>query len=68
MTKVNQRKNRRAKGLVLLDGINEHKAFWKKWKEENQLFLSESLGLEGIAEDKFLSGILVAMSSSKSRF
>ena len=66
--KVNRRKNGRAKGLVPLDGITERKAFWKKWKEENQLFLSESLGLEGAAADKFLSGILVATSSSKSMF
>ena len=65
---VNQRKNGKAKGLVPLDGITERKAFWKKWKDENHLFLSESLGFEGTIKDKFLSGILVAMSSSKSMF
>ena len=65
---VNWRKNGKAKGLVPLDGITERKAFWKTWKEEKELFLSESLGLGGAAEDKFLSGILVATSASKSMF
>jgi hypothetical protein len=51
----------------VLDGIT-CKAFWKKWKEENQLFLSESLGLKGAAKDKFLRRILVATSTSKSMF
>ena len=32
--KVNWRKNGRAKGLLPLDGIIEHKAFWKKWNED----------------------------------
>jgi len=49
------RKNGKSKGLVLLDGIDEREAFWKSWKEDNALFLSGSLGIEGAGEDRFLS-------------
>jgi hypothetical protein len=62
------RKNGKSKGLVPLNGMNERKAYWMTWKEDNALFLSESLGIEGAGEDKFLSGILVATSASKSMF
>ena len=66
--KVVRRKNGKAKGLIQFDGINEGKAFWKNWKEENAVFLAESLRIKGAGEDKFLSGILVSTSSSKSKF
>ena len=65
---VIRRKNGKSKGLLPLDGIDERKAYWKKWKEDNALFLSEALGIKGAGEDKFLSGILVATSSSKNMF
>ena len=64
---VNRRKNGK-KGLAPLDGMVERKAYWKTWKEDNALFLSDCLGIEGAGEDKFLSGILVATSASKSMF
>ena len=57
------------KGEPQLDGIAERKEFWKTWKEENAAFLAKTLGIKGgPAENKFLTGILIAMSVSKSMF
>jgi hypothetical protein len=45
---------------------NGRKEFWKKWHEDNAIFISEALGIDGgPAENKFLTGILVAPSMSK---
>jgi hypothetical protein len=64
---VHRQKNK--KGERPLDGINERKEFWKTWKEEHALFLSKTLGIEGGPfENKFLTGILVASSVSKTMF
>jgi hypothetical protein len=57
------------KGEHPLDGLAERKEFWKMWKEEHALFLTETLGIEGgPAENKFVTGILVATSVSKTMF
>ncbi len=52
-------------------GIADRMAFWKKWKEDNDnvLWIINTLGIKGYpAENRFLSGILVATSASKSIF
>ena len=60
---------KKMKGEPQLDGIAERKEFWKTWKEENGVFLAKTLGIEGgPAENKFLTGILIATSVSKSMF
>ena len=54
---VIRRKNK--KGKHPLDGLAKRKEFWKTWKEEHALFLTETLGIKGgPAENKFLTGIL----------
>jgi hypothetical protein len=71
MTIVNEEviRHKNKKGEHLLDGLAERKEFWKTWKEEHALFLTEALGIEGgPAENKLLTGILVATSVSKSMF
>ena len=63
---VNRRKKKKE---AAFENVNERKSFWHDWKERMALFLSDSLGIDGgPAESKFLSGILVATSSSKEQF
>lgn len=51
------------------DGVTERKAYWKQWKEDKALFLSDIVGIKGgQVVNKFLSGILVATSASKTMF
>jgi hypothetical protein len=60
---------RKIKNEALFDGIAARMAFWKKWKEDNALWIDNKLGIKGgPAENRFLSGILVATSASKSIF
>ncbi len=64
---VIRRKN--LEGEHPLDGLVKRKEFWNTWKEEHALFLAEALGMEcRPAENKFLTGILVATSVSKTMF
>ena len=51
------------------DGFDERKRFWQEWKTKNAVFLADALGIDGgPLESKFLSGILVAPSTSKVLF
>jgi hypothetical protein len=60
---------RKIKNEPPFDGIADRMAFWKKWKEDNALWIINTLGIKGgPAENRFLSGILVATSASKSIF
>jgi hypothetical protein len=69
MTVVNEEVIRRKKGEHPLDGLAKRNEFWKTWKEEHALFLTEALGIEGgPAENKFLTGVLAATSVRRSMF
>ncbi len=62
-------RHKNKKGEHPLDELAERKEFWKTWKEEHALFPAEALGIEGgPAKNKFLTGILVATSVSKTMF
>jgi hypothetical protein len=55
--------------LPAFDNANARKIFWQEWKRNNAVLLAESLGIDGgPLESKFLSGILVAPSTSKHMF
>jgi len=59
----------KSKNKPPFDGIADRMAFWKKWKEDNALCIINTLGIKGgPAKNRFLSGILVATSASKSIF
>ena len=63
---INRRKN---KNEPAFDGVADRKAYWNKWKEDNALLIIKTLGIKGgPAENRFLSGIFVATSASKSIF
>ena len=71
MTIVNEEVicHKNKKGEHLLDVLAKRKDFCKTWKKVHALFLTETLGIKcGPAENKFLTGILVATSVSKSMF
>jgi hypothetical protein len=58
-----ERRKKAKEPFLKFDG---RKKFWKKWNEDNQIFILEALGIDGgPCENKFLSGILVAPSMSK---
>ncbi len=58
--------DRRKKAKELFLEANDRREILNKWKEDNAIFISEALGIDGgPMENKFLTGILVAPSMSK---